>query len=283
MRVAKPDAIGLILEIAAIAVHPGREAERGAELRGRSQSVVVDRFGREQRRQAAELSPHVLSHLPARVLVRVMRQLVADDDGQLVVGHVVHDAAEDPDGAVAHRHRVPLFVVDDIDANLRLIDIRRRHAPHQATDAIDRRPSRGNFADDLAFVPPASTSKASPLRSHRPSSSSVPFCTSLSKSASPLGRTSISRARTMPSGWRDAAHADFVAERNVVDRRGLALPTRALIRAHALAIDHDQPGASPLGVAVQSNRVLCSADRQSSGEPNEQHAGREDRQTAIAR
>ena len=71
-----------------------------------------------------------------------------------------------------------------------------------------------------------------------------------------------------------AAHADFVAERNVVDGRGFALPTRALIRSHALPIDQDQPGTPPLGIAVQSNRVLRSADRQSSGEPNDEHAGR---------
>ena len=200
------------------------------------------------------------------MLVRVVRQLVADDDGQLVVGHVVHDAVEDPDGAVAHRHRVPLFVVDDIDANLRLVDIRRRHATHQATDAIDGSAVTGNFADDLATSSPIDLEGFT-----GPQPQALELIRAFLHVALEEGvavRTNVDFTRQDRAiDMTDAAHADFVAERNVVDGRGFALPTCALIRSHALAIDQDQPRHASTPRSRPVDRVLCSADRQSSGSP----------------
>ena len=97
------------------------------------------------------MNPDVLPQLSARVLVRVVRQLVADDNRQRVVRHVVQHAAEDPDGAVAHRHRVPLLVVDDVDAQPGVVDIRWRQTANQA--ARDRPKARSvDHADQDVFV-----------------------------------------------------------------------------------------------------------------------------------
>jgi hypothetical protein len=73
--------------------------------------------------------------------------LVPEDDSQLVVVHVGHQAAEDVDGVVRHRHGVPLLVVDDVNAHRLRRDVRGQQAVDDAAGAIDLGPGRHEGAD----------------------------------------------------------------------------------------------------------------------------------------
>src|SRR5215510_6627472 len=71
VRVAETNAVRLILEVAAVPVHPGGKAQRGAKLCGKLRGAIVDGSGRQNHRETAKLAPRGPLHLPARMLVRV--------------------------------------------------------------------------------------------------------------------------------------------------------------------------------------------------------------------
>ena len=72
-----------------------------------------------------------------------------------------------------------------------------------------------------------------------------------------------------------------MAERYRGNRGGRALPFRPLVSAHTLAIDDEDAGFAPLGVAVEPNCGLCGDRRKSGRQADNQDPSRNEGQPTI--
>src|SRR5262249_15540108 len=83
--VTHPDAIGLILVVAAVVVVERGIAERGGLLRDRAHGAVADPRRPDHRGLARDLAEGGMALLAAAMFVGRVRDLVAEDERQLVV------------------------------------------------------------------------------------------------------------------------------------------------------------------------------------------------------
>ncbi len=83
----------------------------------------------------------------------IVGELVSEDDRELVVVHLLEKSAIDPDGSVAHRRSVPLLGVDDVNPQIRRLDVGRNQPRHHPPHPLDF----GSVLDDLADGLPSSS------------------------------------------------------------------------------------------------------------------------------
>jgi hypothetical protein len=87
-----------------------------------------------------------------RVLVGVVRQLMAQHQRQLIVVEGRHEPGKHPHRAVGHGRGVPVLRFDHVHPDGLLRDVARAEAVHDAVGTIDLGPTRQDVADLLDLV-----------------------------------------------------------------------------------------------------------------------------------